>query len=114
MFLECISTNELLGKLGMDKNVLMKRLEWWKEKGILSESFDKKDQWKISPNSARMENAVKQSMIRITAEDANDSEGEEEAEVSVEEQADALEQYWLYTKNLVITLFLGSYLIFCF
>lgn len=95
----------------MDKNVLMKRLEWWKEKGILSESADNKENWKISANSARMENAIKQSEIRITAEDAKDSEEEEEAEISVEEQADALEQYWLYTKNLVITFLLCCYLI---
>lgn len=40
-------------------------------------------------------------MIRLTADDAKDSGEEDETEVSTEEQADALEQYWMYTKNLV-------------
>jgi hypothetical protein len=33
--------------------------------------------------------------------DQQDSDEEEETELSIEEQADGLEQYWLYTKNLV-------------
>lgn len=39
-------------------------------------------------------------MIRLTVEDAKHSEEEEETEISTEEQADTLEQYWMYTKNL--------------
>jgi hypothetical protein len=44
-------------------------------------------------------------MIRLTVEDAKDSEEEDETEISTEEQADALEQYWMYTKNLASLIF---------
>lgn len=99
--LESLNYNELLGRLGMDRSALTKRLEWWREKGILIEDADNKEVWTISTNSSRMKNANKQSSIRLTIEDAKDSEEEDETEASIEEQADALEQYWLYTKNLV-------------
>jgi hypothetical protein len=58
LVLETVHFNELFEQLGMDRSVLTKRLEWWKEKGILDESQSEQDAWQILANSSKMEKAV--------------------------------------------------------
>lgn len=99
--LDSISFNELNDQFGMDRHVLMKRLEWWKEKGVLDKQSDNSDVWNIATNSSRFENLNSQSIIQLTSEDTKDNGEEDGTQISIEEQADSLEQYWMYTKSLV-------------
>ncbi|KAI6222958.1 Anaphase-promoting complex subunit 2 [Aphelenchoides fujianensis] len=98
-----ITVAELCAELEMEKSALLKRLEWWKEKGVLNALPDADEPtWTIAHSSAQMERTAKQSKCRVTNDEQQESDDEEEAEVPIEEQADSLEQYWLYTKNLLL------------
>ncbi|KAI6237819.1 Anaphase-promoting complex subunit 2 [Aphelenchoides besseyi] len=98
-----IKVDDLSEELEMERSLLLKRLEWWKERGVLV-NLPKAEEatWSVVQSSSKMERATKQFKFCVTSEDQQDSDDEEEAEVPIEEQADSLEQYWLYTKNLLL------------
>ncbi|CAD5232160.1 unnamed protein product [Bursaphelenchus xylophilus] len=99
---EKFDVDELADRFEMDKTSVIKRLEFWKEKGIISVNKENSSEWLICENLAQMERAVKQAKTKVTVEEHLESDEDEEEEIPIEEQVDALEQYWMYTKNLLL------------